>query len=218
MQGSEGAHAPETPGLQADDLELVRSAARGNGRAFHELVDRHAPRLYRMAVALCGNAADAEDVLQEAFTGAYRGLGRFEARSSVKTWLSRILVTQAALWRRRRGSRRDVLPLTSLGGAEAEGGELPVAAPGVGPAAEVDYRVDLRAALQALSPDHREVVTLREIDGLSYEEIARALGVPRGTVESRLHRARAELRERLKAYRPDARASRDDREPDHEPL
>jgi RNA polymerase sigma-70 factor (ECF subfamily) len=156
-----------------------------------------------MAVSLCGNGADAEDVLQEAFTGAYRGLGRFEARSSVKTWLSRILVTQAALWRRRRRSRRDVLPLTSLAGPEDEGGQLPVAAPGAGPAAEVDYGIDLRAALQALSPDHREVVTLREIDGLSYEEIARVLGVPRGTVESRLHRARAELRERLKAYRPE---------------
>ena len=191
----------EMPGSGAEDLELLRSAAGGEGRAFHELVDRHGPRLYRMAVALCGNAADAEDVLQEAFTGAYRGLGRFEARSSVKTWLSRILVTQAALWRRRGRNRRGVLPLTS-GGADEEGGGLPVAAPGEGPAGEVDYRIDLRAALQTLSPDHREVVTLREIDGLSYEEIAGVLGVPRGTVESRLHRARAELRERLKAYRP----------------
>jgi RNA polymerase sigma-70 factor, ECF subfamily len=185
----------------------VRSAAKGDGRAFHELVDRHAPRLYRMAVSLCGNAADAEDVLQEAFTGAYRGLGRFEARSSVKTWLSRILVTQAALWRRRGRGRREVLSLTSLAGPqEEEGTEVPVPAAGDGPAAEAGYRLDLRAALQTLSPDHREVVTLREIDGLSYEEIARVLGVPRGTVESRLHRARAELRERLRAYRPDVRA------------
>jgi RNA polymerase sigma-70 factor (ECF subfamily) len=96
-----------------------------------------------------------------------------------------------------------VLPLTLVTRPEEEGGKLPTPAPGPGPAAEVDYRIDLRAALQALSPDHREVVTLREIDGLSYEEIARVLGVPRGTVESRLHRARAELRERLKAYRPE---------------
>jgi RNA polymerase sigma-70 factor (ECF subfamily) len=95
-----------------------------------------------------------------------------------------------------------VLPLTPLTGQEEEGGELPVPARGARPEAEVDYRIDLRAALQTLSPDHREVVTLREIDELSYEEIARVLGVPRGTVESRLHRARAELRERLKAYRP----------------
>jgi RNA polymerase sigma-70 factor (ECF subfamily) len=202
MHMTGGANPPEMQGFQADDLALVRRAARGDGRAFHELVDRHAPRLYRMAVSLCGNAADAEDVLQETFTGAYRGLGRFEARASVKTWLSRILVTQAALWRRRRRSRRDAFPLTGLNGPEEEGGGLPIPAPGVGPAAEVDYRIDLRAALQTLSGDHREVVTLREIDGLSYEEIARVLGVPRGTVESRLHRARAELRDRLKAYRP----------------
>ena len=202
MQGSGDADPPEMPGSQADDLELVRSAARGDGRAFHELVDRHAPRLYRMAVALCGNASDAEDVLQEAFTGAYRGLGRFEARSSVKTWLSRILVTQAALWRRRGRGRSGVLSLTAMSGPESEGEELPVPAPGARPEAEVDYRIDLTAALQTLSPDHREVVTLREIDGLSYEEIARVLNVPRGTVESRLHRARAELRERLSAYRP----------------
>ena len=198
-----GADPREAPGLQAEDLDLVHQAARGDGRAFHELVDRHGPRLYRMALALCGNAADAEDVLQEAFTGAYRGMGRFEARSSVKTWLSRILVTQAALWRRRGRNRRGVLSLTALSGPESEGEDLPVPAPGAGPQAQVDYRIDLRAALQTLSPDHREVVTLREIDGLSYEEIARVLGVPRGTVESRLHRARAELRERLKAYRPE---------------
>ncbi len=203
MQLTGGAPPTEMKGPESEDLELVHSAARGDGRAFHELVDRHAPRLYRMAVSLCGNAADAEDVLQEAFTGAYRGLGRFEARSSVKTWLSRILVTQAALWRRRGRGRRDVMPLTSLTRPGEEGGELPIPAPGPGPAAEVDYRIDLRAALQTLSPEHREVVTLREIDGLSYEEIARVLGVPRGTVESRLHRARAELRERLKAYRPE---------------
>src|SRR5436853_6827747 len=90
----------------ADDLALTREAARGDGRAFHALVDRHGPRLLRLARALCGTAADAEDVLQETFLGAFKNLPRFEGRSSVRTWLSRILVTQVALQRRRGGRHR----------------------------------------------------------------------------------------------------------------
>ena len=114
MGGTGSGESAEMAESEADDSDLVRAAARGDGRAFHELVDRHGPRLYRLAVGLVGNASDAEDVLQEAFTGAFRGLRRFEGRSSVKTWLSRILVTQAALWRRRKRSRQTVVSLTSL--------------------------------------------------------------------------------------------------------
>ena len=187
----------------ADDQALARDAAGGDGRAFHALVDRHGPRLLRLARALCGNSADAEDVLQETFLGAFRNLPRFEGRSSVRTWLSRILMTQVALQRRRGGRHRHL----SLDAGDTDAGPSrdavggPVPAGGTSPAGAVDWRVDLDAALRELSAEHREVVVLRELEGLSYEEIARVLGVPRGTVESRLHRARAELRQRLAAYR-----------------
>jgi len=179
------------------DAELVRDAAGGDNDAFHALIDRHAGHLFRLAVSLCGgSAADADDVLQETFAGAFRSLRRFEGRSSVKTWLSRILVTQAALWRRGKGARRAL----SLSDGPVDQ-EPPAPARGTGPD-RVAWRIDLQAALDKLSHDHCEVIVLRELQGLSYDEIARALNIPRGTVESRLFRARAELREHLQSYLP----------------
>jgi len=177
----------DTPG--PDDLELLHRAAAGEEAAFHRLVDRYAQPLYRLAYSLIGNATDAEDVLQETFVGAFRGLGGFEARASVKTWLTRILLTQAANWRRQQMRR----PVRSMGESQPASGAAE-------PGAVVDPRIDVHAALQQLSPEHREVLVLREFEHLGYEQIAQVLGVPRGTVESRLHRARQELREKLKAY------------------
>jgi RNA polymerase sigma-70 factor (ECF subfamily) len=159
---------------------------RGDEAEFHELVDRYADELYRLAASLVGNTADAEDVVQETFSGAFQAMPNFDGRSSVRTWLSRILVKQAAKWRRRRKVRRTVM--------------LDAAAPGPNP--EQGLRIDVLGALETLSPEHREVVALREFQGMSYEEMAEVLGVPRGTVESRLFRARQELRDRLKAYLP----------------
>ncbi len=175
----------------AIDVDLLKRSARGDGLAFHQLVDRHGDRLYRLARSLVGNATDAEDVLQEAFAGAFRGAGKFEGRSSVKSWLTRIVITQAAkFWRTRRG-KRDQSIETDVGveGAGVTGG-----------IAGVDAKLDLNACLQQLSEEHRQVLVLREIDQMTYEEIADVLGVPRGTVESRLFRARAELKKRLGSY------------------
>ncbi len=172
---------------EANDLELLHSAATGDGRAFHSLVDRHAQRMFRLAISLVGNAVDAEDILQETFAGAYKGLARFEGRASVKTWLTRILFTQAAKWRRDRAGRT----MRPIGPSD----------PAVeGASSGVEIRIDLQAALQQLSPEHREVLMLREFEGMSYEEMAEVLSLPRGTIESRLHRARSELREKLKSY------------------
>jgi RNA polymerase sigma-70 factor, ECF subfamily len=171
---------------EADDIELLHRAGDGDSKAFHALVDRHAQRLYRLAVSLIGNATDAEDVLQEAFVGAFKGLRSFEARSSVKTWLTRILVMQAAQWRRSR-RRRPAGPIEDS--IPAAGGNREAA-------------MDVQAAIAKLSPEHAEVLVLREFEQMSYEEIAQVLDVPRGTVESRLHRARGELREKLKDYLP----------------
>ena len=134
---------------EADDIELLHRAGSGDSAAFHALVDRHAQRLYRLAVSLIGNAADAEDVLQETFIGAFRGLRSFEARSSVKTWLTRILVLQAAQWnrgerRRPAGSMEDSIP-AAAGSPEAA--------------------MDVQAALGRLSPEHRESSDVAGIRG-----------------------------------------------------
>ena len=175
------------------DFDLVRKVSKGDGDAFHELVNRHSRALHAAAQALIGNAADAEDVVQETFAGAYRSAKSFERRASVKTWLRRILLRQVARFYRDR-------PMKMQGLDTPDAMDAPVS-PGQ-PSAEsgVDARLDVMSVLQQLTPEHREVIVLREIEQMSYEEMAEALGVPRGTVESRLHRARAELKERLGKY------------------
>jgi RNA polymerase sigma-70 factor (ECF subfamily) len=183
------------------DWELVKRARSGNYGCFHELVDRHAPMLYGLAVRLVGRAEDAQDLVQETFSGAFRGLGAFGARSSVKTWLSQILVRQAARYYKNERRRRAIL----LEHQKTAAAEDP---PGQGRA---DLRMDIAGAILVLEPPHREVIVLRELQGMTYDEIAAVLGVPRGTVESRLFRARRRLQELLGDYlgrgvqgRPDA--------------
>ena len=182
--------------MHTNDLELVRRARKGDDAGFHELVDRHAGRLYALAFSLVGNAADAEDVVQETFLGALRGLRAFKGRSSVKTWLIRILVKQAARHHRSRRAR-DTVSLDDVSEASAAALSKHHAA---GPTGELDMRMDVLATLETLSPEHRQVIVLRELQGMSYQEMAEVLRIPHGTVESRLFRARQELKGRLKGY------------------
>lgn len=173
------------------DQELVRRSRSGDRRAFHELVDRHGRYLYRLAVRLVGQAADAEDVVQETFAGAYRGLGAFRHEASVKSWLTHILILQAARHHREQTRRRG-----RLEAARDVMGPRAAQAPGHG----ADLRLDLGSALMALSSEHREVIVLRELQGMSYDDMAAVLKLPWGTVESRLFRARRQLQVLLKEY------------------
>jgi RNA polymerase sigma-70 factor (ECF subfamily) len=186
----EDRQAPATEGSdpRATDSDLLAAARRGDDRAFGELIDRHAAGLFRLAFRLVGNSPDAEDVVQETLMGAFEHLGRFRERSSVKTWLSRILVRQAARCHRRRARKKvTALPEADIGGRRTF-------------SEDADRRLDVSQALSTLSHAHREVVVLREFEGMSYAEMAEVIGVPRGTVESRLHRARQELGELLRDY------------------
>jgi len=167
----------------ADDAGLIRQVAAGDHAAFRTLLDRHGKYLFGVAHALLGNGADAEDVVQETFAAALGG--GFRGESSVRTWLVRILMNRAGMVRRRRGR-------------DAEGIAKPQAT--AGGSSKTDAKLDLSTMLDALSAEHREVIVLRELERLSYEDMAKALGVPRGTVESRLHRAREELRKRFRGY------------------
>ena len=180
--------------MGATDDELLRRMRAGDESAFHDVVDQHANDLYGLAYSLVGNSADAEDVVQETLAGAFESIGRFRGEASIRTWLTQILVRQAARLKRWR-SIRITLPLE---GQPTESRENGLTTNGTQAAAE--GKLDVTAMLQTLSQEHREVVVLREIRGLSYEEIAKMLGIPRGTVESRLHRARLELRERFSGY------------------
>jgi len=175
-----------------DDTELLAQIRRGDQAAFATLLGRHARYLYGVAHSLTGgDPADAEDLVQETLMGALTG--QFRGESSVRTWLVRILVNRAAMLRRSRSRKPS--------GAELDENRAAAhASAGTSPAASVEAKLDLTTMLAALSPDHRQVIVLRELEGLSYERIAEALHLPRGTVESRLHRAREELRKRFKGY------------------
>jgi len=183
--------------VERSDLKLVKAAASGDDAAFHTLIDRHAKTLFRVAMSMSHNRADSEDLLQETFVGAYRGLSRFDGRSSVKTWLTSILTKQAAKsWHRGRHHRGTL----SIHAANADGSETQRADASLTSASRtsaVDDRIDVMQVLASLDEPHRQVLVMREIEGLSYDEMAQALNVPRGTVESRLHRARAEFRQRV---------------------
>lgn len=181
--------------METSDLELLRKAAAGDHQAFHALVDRHAKSLFRTALSLSATRSDAEDLVQETFAGAFKSMARFDGRASVRTWLTRILMRRAAdAWRSGRRMR---------GSALLEDEDADSAAAGRSPGSStlaVDRRLDVRTMLQRLAPEHREVLLLREMQGMSYAEIAKTLAIPQGTVESRLFRAREELRRRLGNY------------------
>jgi RNA polymerase sigma-70 factor (ECF subfamily) len=185
--------------LEQDDLELARRAAAGDRGAFHAIVDRHAQSLFRVARSLCRCNADAEDVVQDALLAAYRGMSGFDGRASLKTWLARIVMKRSiSAWRKNK-RHRDPAP---LGPAHDTLGRNGRAGAPESATAAIDQKLDLEAVLPSITAEYREIFVLREIQGLSYAEIAQTLDIPPGTVDSRLHRARLELRKKLKAYRP----------------
>lgn len=175
-------------------MELVRRVRRGDDAAFRRVVDIHGPRLYLLAVSMVGSRHDAEDVVQDTFVGAFRGLGGFQGRASLKTWLTRILINNVAKIRRSRRVRKALL----IDEADESLGTSPA-----GLATETsraDVRMDMAAVIGRLPEDHRVVILLREMQGMTYDEMAAALDVPRGTVESRLFRARQKLKQLLGDY------------------
>jgi len=178
-------------GAVQDDADLLRRSAHGDTDAQHALIDRHGRYLFGVAHALSGNAHDAEDLVQETLLGAFKT--RFRGESSLRTWLVKILMRRAGMLRR---SRRRDTPIS----LDAANVDEPSTANGAAGGMGADARLDLTHMLNQLSPEHRQVILLREIEGLTYEEMAETMGVPRGTVESRLHRAREELRKRFKGY------------------
>jgi len=175
--------------------ELGDRLRRGTPGAFEEVVTSYQDRIYNTCWRMTGSIADAEDLTQEVFLRALRAAETFRAGSSVYTWLFRIAVNLAISHRRKRRLRA-VASLEGLNEGGASGRDL-VDAAAVDPA-ETAARHDLgeavARALGTLDVDERAIVVLRDIEGLSYAELADVLEVPLGTVKSRVHRARAALR------------------------
>ncbi len=185
-----------TPGRQdGDEAELIVRATKGDSEAFGVLVERYQRRVANVALSVVHNQDDAIELAQETFVRAYENLSKFESRSSFSTWLYRIAANLAIDFWRREG--RHVV----LRGEDAEN-EIRRLPSDTGDSFKTASRKELSArltaALEELTPEHRTVILLREVEGLSYDEISEALNCPRGTVMSRLHYARNRLRVLLK--------------------
>lgn len=185
-----------------DDWALVRRVVDARDlSAFDLLVQRYQDRIYGVIGRLVADAELARDLAQESFLKAYRGLAGFSGGSSFYTWLYRIARNVVTSQQRYDSARPKVS--VSLDAPAGERSPLRLAAPSGGPdpvqsAVESERRRFLLEALAALQPEFREIIVLRDFEDRSYEEIAELLDLPAGTVRSRLHRARTELRERLK--------------------
>ncbi len=172
-----------TDGTTLQDEWLVRRSKAGDAEAFGQIVTRHQPAVYRVVRGILGDPAESEDVAQEVFLKAYANLARFRGESSIFTWLYRIAVNEALRARK----RRHLQPLEAAEDAEAP-------CPETAPDEEAPTLATLRRLMAMLPDDHRVIITLRDLEGLSYQEIAETLDLPIGTVESRIFRARRELR------------------------
>ena len=181
-----------------EELEAILKVRSGDVNAFEALVLEHQNKVYSLALRMVGNEEDARDMAQEAFIRAFNSLGGFRGESKFSVWLYRLTTNICIDFLRVRSKR----PISSLSYETDDGeeGELEIPDERFAPERELDRR-ELRAAvdrgLAELSPEYRAILVLREINGLSYDEIARCLRLEEGTVKSRLFRARRKLSDYL---------------------
>jgi len=187
--------------LPVPDDELVRRVQSGNTEAFEELVRRYERKVYNITYRLLGNEQDASEALQDSFLRAYRFIGKFQFKSSFFTWLYRI-ATNVSLSKLR---KREKVDIVSIDEPVNEAGDLPLEIPDYkyNPERMMQQR-EIRRALQEavdkLPPDYRSVVVLRDLEGLSNDEVSRVLSISVAAVKSRLHRGRLVLRKGLSKY------------------
>ena len=176
-----------------NDQKLINRAISGDESAYDSLVDRHARRLLVMIRGLVGNQEDAEDLMQETLAQAYFKLDTFAGKSAFFTWLYRIAFNLSVTRRRKRRlestHERKPMEVIQTPQDDTESAERTL---------EKSEEIEqLRGAIDRLEDDRRIVLVMRDIDGMDYQEIADLLAIPKGTVRSRLHRARTELRDLL---------------------
>jgi RNA polymerase sigma-70 factor, ECF subfamily len=173
------------------DSSVITAAATGDRRSLDRLLAQEQPRLYAYSKGMCGNAADAEDVMQEAMLAVARNIGEFRGTASFSTWLFQI--ARSFCIKKRRLRKGQPATFASIDG-------VAVAGDAAGPESAAGRKETARAideALRSLSPEAREVVVLRDVEGLSAAEAAEVLGLSVAALKSKLHRARAELAHRL---------------------
>ena len=187
----------------ADDQELVAAAQGGDRRAFQTLYQRYERKVYAVAYGFLRNQEDALDVVQEAFIKVHRYLPNFEGQSSFYTWLYRIVANLCIDHIRRSGRKRDVEfddKIRHDGAGESSAKLIQIAALG-NPAEAVRNKEILKAvreSLSQLSDKHRSVIVMRELQGLSYADMAKSMECSKGTIMSRLFHARRNMQKLLK--------------------
>ncbi|MBL9038010.1 MAG: sigma-70 family RNA polymerase sigma factor [Archangium sp.] len=182
------------------DADLLRRAHGGDAAALEDLLSRHEASIYRFGLRMCGNEADAKDVLQETLLAAFSHVGEFRGEAALSTWLFQVARSFCAR------ARRGVAATSPHVGLDApEVASLPAdTQPADAHAHAREVAHVLTVAMQALEPAHREVLVLRDVEGLSAEEAASVLGIEVGALKSRLHRARLALKAGLSTVLSDA--------------
>jgi len=194
-----------------EDIELVKKAQSGDMRAFDQLITNHRAQTYAMILKMVNNDADAWDLSQVAFVKAWRALPKFEERSQFSTWFFRISRNVVYDWMRKRrieteGELNEEIFDSDRIDSNARATSQQHARPDEA-LAQSELRQEINDAIAKLSPNHREVILLREVQGLDYKEIAEATGASMGTIMSRLHHARKKLQSFLPQFNPNNRSS-----------
>ncbi len=180
------------------DTELVRRAQADDDRAFGELVSRYESKVFSLALKMLRNPEDAEDVLQDTFLRAYRGIKSFQGASTFSTWIYRITANSALM-----RLRKKQLPIVSIEDQEEKETPVNVVDWTPGPVEQLlssELRQVMGEAIEALPPEFRQVFILRDVEELSNAEVAEILDLSVAAVKSRLHRARLKVRNRLAPY------------------
>lgn len=191
--------------VERTEWDLVRLAGTGDKEAFRELVERYQRRVLAVVMGMLHDREAALEVTQETFIKAFRSIGRFKGDASFYTWIYRIAVNLAIDHQRREWRRPSVDSTRTSGDGQTEdlldriGDEDPRGDP-FEATKDSELRAQVLAAIDELTPDHKAVILLRELEGLSYEEISRVMQCSKGTVMSRLHYARKKLQARLKEF------------------
>mgnify|MGYP006279699905 CR=1 FL=1 len=178
------------------DRKLVEAVRKGRPEMFGRLVERHQDRIYNSVYYMVSNREDAEDLAQEVFLKAYDNIHSFRQEAKFGTWLFGIMLNTVRSYWRKQSRRSSKLRLDHGEDGETIDVEAEVDGP-VKSSLRAERVQQVREAIDRLKHDLREVIVLRDIEGMTYEEIAEALDVPMGTVKSRLYRARNSLKEKL---------------------
>jgi RNA polymerase sigma-70 factor (ECF subfamily) len=190
-----------SPPVSDDELKLVAQCQAGDTEAFNELVSRYRNRAFAMIFNMVRNEQDAWDLAQDGFLKAWKSIGRFRGQSSFFTWLYRILMNVTIDWMRRKQIEGGAEFDDAVGLREIEPAAVTAPKDELQPAAKLsdkEIRERIDNAITKLSDEHRQVIVLREIEGLEYQEIADVVGCSIGTVMSRLFYARKKLQSLLK--------------------